>query len=115
MSLYAASSSQQISQDHSIIPKLFIMLSVLGFLIVIISFSVKNFTHRRIVFMLFLIIIGTAVSCSKSSDDTINDASSDVTHTTSDLTSGTTYYWKVVASDTRGGSAESETWSFKVK
>ena len=113
--LYAATSSQQISQDLSMIPKLFIMLGVLGLLSVIISLSVKNITHRRIVFMLFLIIIGTAVSCSKSSDDTINDASSDVTHTTSDLTSGTTYYWKVVASDTRGGSAESETWSFTVQ
>ena len=34
----------------------------------------------------------------------------------SGLTSGTTYYWKVVASDPpRGGSAESETWSFTVQ
>ena len=113
--LYAASSSQQISQDHSMIPKLFIMLSVLGFLSVIISFSVKNFTHRRIVFMLFLIIIGTAVSCSKSSDDNVDDSSAlDKTYATSDLTSGTNY-WKVVASDTSGGSSESETWSFTVQ
>ena len=28
---------------------------------------------------------------------------------------GTTYYWKVIASDTKGGSAESETWSFTVQ
>jgi len=39
----------------------------------------------------------------------------DLTYTTSDLTSGTTYYWKVIASDTNGGSAESETWSFTVQ
>ena len=114
--LHAATISQQISQDLSMIPKLFIMLGVLGLLSGIISLSVKNITHRRIVFMLFLIIIGTAVSCSTSSDNTIDDsASDDVTHTTSDLTSGTTYYWKVVASDTSGGSAESETWSFTVQ
>ena len=114
--LHAATSSQQISQDLSMMPKLFIMLGVLGLLSVFIPFSVKNITHRRIIFMLFLIIIGTAVSCSKSSDDTIDDsASDDVTSTNSDLTSGTTYYWKVVASDIKGGSAESETWSFTVK
>jgi len=28
---------------------------------------------------------------------------------------GTTYYWKVVASDPKGGSAQSETWSFIVQ
>ena len=33
----------------------------------------------------------------------------------SGLTSGTTYYWKVVASDPKGGSAQSETWSFTVQ
>ena len=27
----------------------------------------------------------------------------------------TTYYWKVVASDPKGGSAQSETWSFIVQ
>ena len=51
--LHAATISQQISQDLSMIPKLFIMLGVLGLLSVIISLSVKNITHRRIVFMLF--------------------------------------------------------------
>ena len=72
--------------------------------------------------MLFLIIIGTAVSCSTSSDNTLGEsasdnesASDDETYTNSDLTSGTTYYWKVIASDTRGGSAESATWSFTVQ
>jgi len=71
--LYAATSSQQISQDFSMIPKWFILLLMLGLLSGIISFSVKNFTHRRIVFVLFLIIIGTAVSCMKSSDSSSSD------------------------------------------
>jgi len=121
--LYAATSSQQISQDISMIPKWFIMLVMLGLLSVIISLSVKNIKHRRIVFMLFLIIIGTAVSCSTSSDNNLDEENSstsdntttDITNTTSDLTSGTTYYWKVVASDPKGGSAQSETWSFTVQ
>jgi len=66
--LHAATSSQQISQDLSMIPKWFIMLVMLGLLSGILSLSVKNITHRRIVFILFWIIIGM-VSCSKSSSN----------------------------------------------
>jgi len=47
--------------------------------------------------------------------NTTNTTSDNLTYTTSDLTTNTTYYWKVIASDTRGGSAESETWSFTVQ
>ena len=152
--LHAATNSQQISTEHSTIPKLVIMLSVLALLIGIISLSVKNITHRRIVLMLFLIIIGTAVSCSTTEEDPIEEAEEEtssesdsddasesdsddasgsdggtsggsdsnvVTYSNSNLTtvltyaaSGTTFYWKVIALDTKGGSAESSTWNFKV-
>jgi hypothetical protein len=61
--------------------------------------------------------------------DTVNDAADTVTEvvtesgsgatdytvTNSGYTSGTTYYWKVVASDPKGGSADSETRSFTVQ
>jgi hypothetical protein len=59
------------------------MLGVLGLLSVIISLSVKNITHRRIVYVLFLIIIGT-VSCSTSSsnDDELNENNTTSTDTT---------------------------------
>jgi len=43
-----------------------------------------------------------------SKDTETNDSNSS-------LTSGTTYYWKVVASDPKGGSAQSETWSFIIQ
>ena len=152
--LHAATNSQQISTEHSTIPKLVIMLSVLALLIGIISLSVKNITHRRIVLMLFLIIIGTAVSCSTTEEDPIEEAEEEtssesdsddssgsgggtsggsgggtsgasdsnvVTYSNSNLmtvltyaASGTTFYWKVIALDTNGGSAESSTWNFKV-
>jgi len=79
--LYAATISQQISQDLSMIPKLFIMLGVLGLLSVIISLSVKNITHRRILYVLFLIIIGT-VSCSTSSSNDDELAEENSTDTT---------------------------------
>ena len=49
--LHAATISQQISQDPSMIPKWVIMLGVLGMLSGFISLSLKNITHRRIVFM----------------------------------------------------------------
>ena len=84
--LHAATSSQQISQDLSMIPKLFILLGVLGLLSVIISLSVKNITHRRILYVLFLIIIGT-VSCSTSSS---NEDELDEENTSTDTTDNTT-------------------------
>jgi len=93
--LYAATSSQQISQDISMIPKLFIMLVMLGLLSVIISLPVKNITHRRIVFVLFWLIIGM-VSCSTSSsnedgidEDNKTSSTSDNTTTSTDTTAPT--------------------------
>jgi hypothetical protein len=131
------------------------MLVMLGLLSGIISLSVKNITRRRIVFILFWLIVGM-VSCKDSASDivepigagigsivdTVVDPVTDVvsdgldvvtdtvdtatgadsdggatvyTVTNSGYTSGTTYYWKVVASDPKGGSADSETRSFTVQ
>ena len=123
--LHAATVSQQISQDPSMIPKWVIMLGVLGLLSGFISLSVKNITHRRIVFMfIFLTFCFSLIIISCSEKEEYGEGwekkgytytPTDLTYTTSDLTSGTTYYWKVIASDTKGGSAESETWSFTVQ
>ena len=46
---------------------------------------------------------------------TDNISTAKLTVSNSSLTSGTTYYWKVVASDPKGGSAQSETWSFTIQ
>ena len=46
---------------------------------------------------------------------TDNISTAKITVSNSGLTSGTTYYWKVVASDPKGGSAESDPWSFTVQ
>ena len=122
--LHAATSSQQISQDPSMIPKWVIMLGVLGLLSGFISLSVKNITHQRIVFMFIFLTFCfslTIISCGEIDEIESWEKKGDIytptdlTYTTSDLTSGTTYYWKVIASDTKGGSAESETWSFTVQ
>jgi hypothetical protein len=94
--LYAATSSQQFSQDFSMMPKWFIMLVMLGLLSGIISLSVKNITHRRIVFVLFWLIIGM-VGCmaSSSNEDGIDEdnktsSTSDNTTSTSDNTTTST-------------------------
>jgi len=117
--LHAATVSQQISQDPSMIPKWVIMLGVLGLLSGFISLSVKNITHRRIVFMFIFLTFCfslTIISCAKKEESSSSSTTSPyLTYTTSDLTTNTTYYWKVIASDTKGGSAESETWSFTVQ
>ena len=65
--LHAATVSQQISQDPSMIPKWVIMLGVLGFLSGFISLSVNNITHRRIVLMFIFLTFCfslTIISCS---------------------------------------------------
>jgi len=101
------------------IPKWVIMLGVLGLLSGLISLSVKNITHRRIMFMFIFLTFCfslTIISCAKKEESSSSSTTSPyLTYTTSDLTTNTTYYWKVIASDTKGGSAESETWSFTVQ
>jgi hypothetical protein len=54
-------------------------------------------------------------SCGKSSDSNTTattQVTADMTHQASGLSSGTTYYWKVVADDGKGGLTSSATWSF---
>ena len=132
--LHASTISQQIFQGNSVRPTWFFMLIMLGLLCGLISLYVKNITFRRIIFMMFLVIIGTTMSCSSddsdsiqesasteavaitdTTDDTSSDDASIVTVTNSGYTSGSNYYWKVVASDPKGGSADSDTWSFTVQ
>tara|TARA_Y100000294_G_C8516013_1_gene320849 strand:- start:351 stop:1115 length:765 start_codon:yes stop_codon:yes gene_type:complete len=141
--LVAAQVNQQISQDLSMIPKWLLMLTAFGLLSGFISFSLKNISNRKFLFMLILLSFffilninscassdnSTSETTSSSSDDDSDDdgdgsststsatiSTNDKTYTTSDLTANnTTYYWKVIASDTKGGSAESATWSFTVQ
>jgi len=138
--LEAATIYQQISQDLSMMPKWLIMLISFGMLSILISFSLKNFSNLKLIIMLILLIFFFSLninSCAKSDNATSETASTsdeassttdgntsttattvtinDKTYTTSDVTNNTTYYWKVVALDPKGGSAESATWSFTVQ
>jgi len=143
--LEAAPIYQQISKDLSMMPKWLILLTAFGLLSGLISFSLKNISNRKLVIMLILLVFFFCLninSCAKSdnatsetsstsdeSSTTDDSASSsdnssttattvtinDIPYTTSDVTNNTTYYWKVIASDTKGCSAESTTWSFTVQ
>jgi len=58
---------------------------------------------------------GNAISSQYESSSGFTTDNGSIIVPNSGLTSGTTYYWKVVASDPKGGSAQSETWSFTVQ
>jgi len=58
---------------------------------------------------------GNAISSQYESSSGFTTDNGSIIVSNSGLTSGTTYYWKVVASDPKGGSAQSETWSFTVQ
>jgi hypothetical protein len=138
--LEAAPIYQYISKDVSMMPKWLFLLTAFGLLSGLISFSIKNISNRKLVIMLILLVffIGLNInSCARSDNATSETASTsdesssttdgntsttattvtinDVPYTTSDVTNNTTYYWKVIASDTKGCSAESATWSFTVQ
>ena len=55
---------------------------------------------------------GALVSCSKKSSGVGAAITDEVVHTLSALSPGTTFYWKVVADDGKGGAAESEVRSY---
>jgi len=138
--LVAAPIYLQISQDLSMIPKWLIMLTAFGLISGLISFSLKNISHRKLVFMFIMLIFFFSLninSCARSDSSSFsetNPSSNDdsdtsststsantvtinnMTYTTSNLTANsTTYYWKVIATDTKGGSSESATSSFTVQ
>jgi hypothetical protein len=54
-------------------------------------------------------------SCSSSSDNNPAPAGTNMTYQVSGLNNATTYYWKVVADDGKGGQASSPTGSFTTK
>tara|TARA_B100000315_G_C14559475_1_gene579791 strand:- start:328 stop:2184 length:1857 start_codon:yes stop_codon:yes gene_type:complete len=138
--LEAAPIYQQISKDLSMLPRWMFLLTAFGMLSILISFSLKNISNRKLVIMLILLIFFFSLninSCARSDNSTSETASTsdesssttdgntsttatsvtinDMPYTTSDVTNNTTYYWKVIASDTMDCSGESRTWSFTVQ
>tara|TARA_B100001540_G_scaffold24061_1_gene19652 strand:- start:108 stop:797 length:690 start_codon:yes stop_codon:yes gene_type:complete len=133
--IVAAPVYKQISQDLSMIPNWLMMLIAFGLLSGLISFSLKNISNRKFLFILimlslfFILNINSCASSDNSTSETTSSSSDEsstsssvtmstnfMTYTTSNLTANsTTYYWKVIATDTNNGSAESTTSSFRVQ
>ncbi len=55
------------------------------------------------------------VSCGGDHNDNAPAPADQLSHSVSGLTPGTTYYWKVVADDGKGGATESAVWSFSTQ
>jgi hypothetical protein len=72
--------------------------------------------RKMLLFVAVLVVAGAlASSCSRDSSGSGPNLAANpdaVTRQVSGLTSGTKYFWKVVADDGKGAAIESETWSF---
>lgn len=78
--------------------------------------------RKRIIILATLVLIAVGASnCGgggggdKGSSQTVSPADDEVGYSVSGLKSGTTYYWKVVADDGKGGQTSSATWSFQTQ
>jgi M6 family metalloprotease-like protein len=82
--------------------------------------------RRAAILIAVLLIVGMLVSCGSEGDDGGTTGTSDTSDTSDTsgviveatvmgLFPGTTYYWKVVANDAKGGTKDSETWSFSTE
>jgi len=72
--------------------------------------------YMLVLMMAMLLTTGVLfASCSSSSDDNPAPGGTNMTYQVSGLNNATTYYWKVVANDGKGGQASSPTGSFTTK
>jgi len=76
---------------------------------------IGNPRGRRRLFGLFAILIVTSSLLTACTDLPGGIEPEKISHTVSDLTPNTTYFWKVVAEDSKGGAAESTVRSFTTK
>ncbi|MBI4683154.1 MAG: choice-of-anchor D domain-containing protein [Nitrospirae bacterium] len=96
----------------------------------IVMFFTGNEKNRQKIIALIAVTAVTGmllVSCGSSSDSSSSggvtagssnssiDSNNEISQTVSGLKTGTTYYWKVVATDGRGGSRDSGVWNFDTK
>jgi len=79
---------------------------------IVLAGGVRN--RRKISLMIAMIMIAgiLLVSCGGGGGGGGGGTSNEVSYTVSGLKPGTTYYWKVVADDGKGGRTESPVWSF---
>ncbi len=88
--------------------------SGLGFLMMGLVFAAGEKRKRIIPLLIFMAILTgmLMVSCGYSEESSSSTPSDSITQQVSGLSASTTYYWKVVADDGKGGMAESSVRSF---
>ncbi len=103
-----ATQTQEIKQAAFSGPSAF---AALGLVLALIGFSSRK---RRLAFLLVMLLslglFATAVSCGNGGSGAVSGPTDYQPDTA--LEAETTYYWKVIATDGRGGLATSDTWSF---
>ncbi len=95
-----------------------IYLALSGLLFV--GFAVRKGARGKAILLILIatLLLTTGVvlsACGTSGGTTSTASSTAMTHQVSGLTGGSTYYWKVVADDGKGGLASSPTWSFSAQ
>ncbi len=84
------------------------------------GFAVRKGARGKAILLILLatLLLSTGIilsACGSSGGTTLTASNTDMTHQVSGLTGGSTYYWKVVADDGKGGLASSPTWSFSAQ
>ncbi len=73
---------------------------------------------KGLILLIVIALLGTGAvlaACSGGGGGGGPTPPAEITYTASGLSSGTTYYWKVVAYDGKGGATDSAVWSFSTQ
>ena len=104
----------RVSKNHSTV----LISGAGGFFFFGLGAGIKR--RRLLASLLLAAAVSLLFACSGGSDSPAEDSAQPLpgeifTQTVTDLTADTTYYWKVVSTDSRGATAESEVFSFTTR
>jgi hypothetical protein len=97
---------------------IFLAFSGLMFAGMVVRKGARGKAVLLVIMATLLLSVGVIISACGSGNETSTpapEANTDMTYEASGLATGSTYYWKVVADDGKGGLATSPTWTFKTQ
>ena len=89
-----------------------------GFMLFGLVFAGRKWGKKAVLLVVVIALLGSGgmlAACSSGGGGGVIVTPTGPKHTVTGLSSGTTYYWKVVAYDGKGGATESAVWSFSTK
>jgi sugar lactone lactonase YvrE len=90
-----------------------------GLMMIGMVFAGSRKGRKGLLLLIVIVLLATGItlaSCGGGSSTTPSPSpTNEVTHKMANLSPGTTYYWKVVAGDSKGGTTESQVWSFSTQ